>query len=177
MRMKGILTGALTSASVVISLTAFAPLAYATNVTSVEISLDMPKAGEELSSQPEIVAVTPSEAQGSLSITNVVWKGADLESGAKSGTYDLTFDKGMNDVLQKPVKNPGEAGSKSTLHGHAYYPASMEYGFLTRSKGGGLSYVPGYEFMRTGTEAAGPEARQVIIDTAAKELINEWTKG
>ncbi len=90
--MKGVLTGALTSASVVISLTAFAPLAYATNVTSVEISLDMPKAGEELSSQPEIVAVTPSEAQGSLSITNVVWKGADLESGAMSGTYDLTFD-------------------------------------------------------------------------------------
>jgi hypothetical protein len=47
--MKGVLTGALTSASVVISLTAFAPLAYATNVTSVEISLDIPKAGEELS--------------------------------------------------------------------------------------------------------------------------------
>ena len=101
------------------------------------------------------------------------------ERSRKKGkkAYDLSFDKGMNDVLQKPVKNPGEAGSKSTLHGHAYYPASMEYGFLTRSKGGGLSYVPGYEFMRTGTEAAGPEARQVIIDTAAKELINEWTKG
>jgi len=91
--------------------------------------------------------------------------------------YDLTFDPGMNDVLQKPVKNPGEAGSTSTKGGHAYYPASMEYGFLTRSKGGGLSYVPGYEYLRKGTEAAGPEATQVMIDTAAKELINEWSKG
>lgn len=91
--------------------------------------------------------------------------------------YDLGFDPGMNDVLQKPVKNPGAAGSKSTKSGHAYYPASMEYGFLTRSKGGGLSYVPGYEFMRKGTEEAMPTATQVMIDTAMKELINEWTKG
>ena len=90
--------------------------------------------------------------------------------------YDLGFDPGMNDVLQKPVMNPGAAGSTSTKNGHAYYPASMEYGFLTRSKGGGLSYVPGYEFMKKGTEEASSEARQVMIDTAMKELAKEWTQ-
>ena len=90
--------------------------------------------------------------------------------------YDLTLDRRMNAIFQKPVKNPGEAGSKATLGGHAYYPASMEYGFLTRSKGGGVDYVPGYEFMKKGTEAAAPEAERVIIDTAMKELIEEWKR-
>ena len=52
----------------------------------------------------------------------------------------------------------------------------MQYGFLTRSKGGGYSYVPGYQFMDKGTEAAAAPASQAVIDTAVKELQNEWLK-
>lgn len=87
--------------------------------------------------------------------------------------FDITFDRGMNDVLQKPIKNPGEAGGKND---HAYYPASMEFGFLTRSKGGGLSYVPGYHFMESGGEQASAAAKQTIIDTLSDEIDKEWGK-
>lgn len=87
--------------------------------------------------------------------------------------YDLIFDPGMNDVFQKPIKNPGEAGGKSD---HGYYPASMEYGFLTRSKGGGLSYVPGYYFMRDAAEASSPAAKKEMIKTLNEEIDKEWAK-
>ena len=90
--------------------------------------------------------------------------------------YDLGFDPAMNDVLQRPIQNPGAAGSTSTGRGYAYYPASMEYGFLTRSKGGGIKYVPGLEFMKKGTEEAGPAASQVMINSVMKELEKQWMK-
>lgn len=112
-----------------------------------------------------------------------VWSG-DLQRGIISvgersrlrgkKVYDITFDPNMNDVFQRPVKEPGAAGSTSTKGGHAYYPASMEYGFLTRSKGGGYSYFPGYHFMRDATEESGPAARHVMIETFTAELEKEW---
>lgn len=90
--------------------------------------------------------------------------------------YDITFDSNMNDVFQRPVKRPGAAGSTSTKGGHAYYPASMEYGFLTRSKGGGYSYFPGYHFMRDAAEENAPAARHVMIETVTQEIEKEWEK-
>ena len=88
--------------------------------------------------------------------------------------YDVWIDPSKNDIFQKPIKNPGAAGGAK--HAWAYYPASMEYGFLTRSKGNGLSYVPGYHFMRDAADAAAPEARQVIIDTAMEKIEQEWAR-
>ena len=95
------------------------------------------------------------------------------ERSSKKGkkVYEITFDRAYNDVLQRPIKNPGEAGGKSDK---AYYPASMEYGFLTRSKGGGISYVPGYHFMRTGAEDADASAKEAISSTAMQELEKIW---
>ena len=87
--------------------------------------------------------------------------------------YDLMFDPGMNDVFQKPIKNPGEAGGKSD---HGYYPASMEYGFLTRSKGGGLSYVPGYHFMRDAAESSSSAAKKEMVRVLNEEIDKEWAK-
>ncbi len=54
-------------------------------------------------------------------------------SGKK--VYQLTFDPKKNDIFQKPIKNPGIYGGKHLSHG--YYPNSVEYGFLTKKKGGG----------------------------------------
>jgi len=88
--------------------------------------------------------------------------------------YDVYFDPGMNELLQKPVKNPGAAGSKTTKNGHAYYPASMEFGFLTRSKGGGLSYVPGYHFMRQGAEESSAAAKETMTQTLIAEIDKTW---
>lgn len=95
------------------------------------------------------------------------------EKSRKRGkkVYEVTFDKAYNDVLQKPIKNPGKAGGKNPK---AYYPASQEYGYLTRSKGGGLSYVPGLHFMREGAEQSETQAKTVMIETMEKELEKLW---
>lgn len=93
--------------------------------------------------------------------------------------YDIEFDPAKNSIFQKPIKQPGSAGGRvSRRNGttHAYYPASMEYGFLTRSKGNGLSYVPGYHFMREAADAAAAEARAVTIDTAMQKIEMEWAR-
>lgn len=95
-----------------------------------------------------------------------------IRNGERSRTkgkkvFDVYFDRAMNDVLQRPIKNPGEFGGKSP---YAYYPASMEFGFLTRSKGGGLSYVPGYHFMRGGAEDGSAAAKKAMIDVLSAEI-------
>ena len=90
--------------------------------------------------------------------------------------YDIDWPESMNDVLQKPVKNPGAAGSKSTKYGHAYYPNSIEYGFLTRSKGGGYSYGPGTRELRNWMDAAEPDVADRIIQKAEEELEKLWQK-
>lgn len=92
--------------------------------------------------------------------------------------YDLMFDPAKNDIFQKPIPAPGtkHPGRRKTNYKHAYYPASMEYGFLTRSEGGGYSYVPGYHFMRDATEGASAEASKVMIDQFCTQLEKEWRK-
>lgn len=90
--------------------------------------------------------------------------------------YDIRFDPTWNDEFQvkkRPIKNPGEFGGKSD---HAYYPASMEYGFLTRSKGGGISYYPGHYFMRDEGEAMRGESNEIMARTLNEKLEKEWTK-
>ena len=52
--------------------------------------------------------------------------------------YDLKYNPAMNAAFQKPIKRPGLYGGKHYTHG--YYPNSVEYGFLTRAKGGGIEY-------------------------------------
>lgn len=92
--------------------------------------------------------------------------------------YDIEFDPAKNSIFQKPIKQPGIAGGRVSRSGttYAYYPASMEYGFLTRSKGNGLSYVPGYHFMRKAADASAAEARAVTIDTAMQKIEMEWAR-
>lgn len=51
--------------------------------------------------------------------------------------YDYAMDKNKDAIFQKKLKNPGVLGGKNRHH--AYYPASVEYGFLARAKGGGVT--------------------------------------
>ena len=97
------------------------------------------------------------------------------ERSRKKGkkVYDVTFSAAMNDVFQKPIKNPGEAGGQSK---HGYYPASMEFGFLTRSKGGGLSYVPGYHFMQRAAEASSVAAKREMVNALNDAIDKEWAR-
>lgn len=57
----------------------------------------------------------------------------------------VTFKGGSeaNAQLQKPIKHPGALGGKNLK---AYYPASMEYGFIARASGGGLVYFTKGQF-------------------------------
>lgn len=101
-----------------------------------------------------------------------------IRTGERSRTkgkkiYDMMFDPAMNDVFQKPIKNPGEAGGENPK---GYYPASMEYGFLTRSKGGGYSYVPGYHFMRDATMDSFGAAKRTMVRELNKQIDKEWSK-
>ena len=111
--------------------------------------------------------------------------------------YQVTFDRKMNSQLQKPIRNPGQLGGKSSK---GYYPASMEYGFLARAKdgSGGIVYysetlndfrtrpnaeqkqvttqnVEGHHFMAKGAAAAEPEVRKILIDKTMEGLEKIWT--
>lgn len=87
--------------------------------------------------------------------------------------YPVGFDSKLNDVLQKPIQNPGEAGGENS---HAYYPASMEYGFLTRSKGGGISYFPGFHFMAEVGERTREAAKAAMAKKFNEAMQKEWRK-
>lgn len=50
---------------------------------------------------------------------------------------EVVMDRGLNSVFQKP----GKKGH------HYYYPASQEYGFKHRVRGGGMGRVEGKHFM------------------------------
>ena len=87
--------------------------------------------------------------------------------------YPVGFDPAMNSVFQKPIRNPGEAGGQNDK---AYYPASMEYGFLTRSKGGGISYFPGFHFMAAAGESVRGEANAAMAKKFNEAVQKEWRK-
>lgn len=104
---------------------------------------------------------------------NIVTK-AEKNHGVKGKKVrEVTFKGGSeaNSLLQKPIQNPGTLGGKNPK---AYYPASMEYGFLARAPGGGTQYVEGRHFMRQGAEQASPTAKKTMIDVMEKELDKLW---
>ena len=111
--------------------------------------------------------------------------------------YQVTFDRRMNEQLQKLIRNPGQLGGKSSK---GYYPASMEYGFLARAKdgSGGIVYysaalndfrtrpnaeqkqvtaqnVEGHHFMAKGAADAEPEVRKILINKTMEGLEKTWT--
>lgn len=89
--------------------------------------------------------------------------------------YRVDFKGGeeANSIFQKPVKNPGAAGSTSTpKRGYAYYPFSMEFGFIARDG----TYRPGFHFMRDGAEEMREEVNAVMVKKFTERLEKEWTK-
>lgn len=114
-------------------------------------------------------SIAPVDETGNLK--RAITRKAERSRARGKKVYEVTFDRSYNDVLQKPIKNPGVAGGKSDK---AYYPASQEYGFLTRSKGNGYSYVPGQKYMRKGAEQSEAQSKQIMIDTMEKELDKLW---
>ena len=107
------------------------------------------------------------------------------EKSRKKGkfVYQYAMDPAKNDIFQKPIKQPGLLGGKNPK---AYYPSSVEYGFLARAAGGGYSYtpgsrpqvqeIPGTHFARDAAKAAEPSVISTIKKVLNEELDKEWAK-
>ena len=107
------------------------------------------------------------------------------ERSRKKGkfVYQYAMDPAKNDIFQKPIKRPGLLGGKNPK---AYYPSSIEYGFLARAAGGGYSYTPGSRppvqqiegthFARDAARAAEPSVINTIKKVLNEELDKEWAK-
>ena len=97
--------------------------------------------------------------------------------------YDYAMDSAKNEIFQKPIKNPGVLGGKNRT---AYYPASVEYGFLTKAPGGGYTYTPGEKrpsrkvegqyFVKKASETSEPAVMETMERVLNEELDKEWAK-
>lgn len=88
--------------------------------------------------------------------------------------YEIRISPEMNDVFQKKIVQAGRYNGKSK--DHAYYPASIEYGFMARDKGGGIQYIPGQHFMQKAADAMDAPAKTAMIRTVTEEMEKEWAK-
>jgi hypothetical protein len=81
-----------------------------------------------------------------------------LEKSKTKGkrVYQISFSSKFNEFFVKLSKS----GKRS------YYPASQEFGFVTRSGG----KVPGKRYLKSVASETGPQAAQEIIKTLSEEI-------
>jgi len=84
--------------------------------------------------------------------------------------YQIIFDPAMNDLFQKPIKNPGSRGGHGNSTG--YYPYSQEYGFFA----GNGNYIPGYRFIHDSLEHNARRMSEIIVATMKKKIDAEIAK-
>lgn len=72
--------------------------------------------------------------------------------------YRIVFDKKMNDVFQKPVKNPGQSGNPNA-RSIAYYPVSQEYGFFAKDG----KYIPGFKFVHDALHSNTHQIEKTVV--------------
>jgi hypothetical protein len=84
--------------------------------------------------------------------------------------YQIVFDRNMNSVFQKPIKNPGIRGGKKKSTG--YYPISQEYGYFA----GNGNYIPGQRFIRDAFLVHVPSIERSIIDTMKTKIEQQLAK-
>ena len=85
----------------------------------------------------------------------IILKGEKLRKRGKK-VYQVTMNPAMNDVFVKTTKD----GKRY------YYPASMEYGFITRDGG----YVPGYHYLRDALVDNKAAIERTVVDELAKRI-------
>jgi hypothetical protein len=86
----------------------------------------------------------------------IVLKGERSKIKGKK-VYQVTFDRAMNTFFVKMSKD----GKK-----RYYYPASQEYGFMTRDGG----YVPGFRYLKKSIENNENKIEREIVDVLSKEI-------
>jgi hypothetical protein len=80
--------------------------------------------------------------------------------------FDVTFAESYNNIFQKFTK-PGGKGTRGSLNPKDmyYYPASMEYGFMT-NKG----KIPGRYFMKTAAASEELNVQNKMIEVLSKDI-------
>lgn len=92
----------------------------------------------------------------------IVMPGLEKSRYKGKAVGQVAISREMNSVFQKPSKKGH----------HYYYPASQEYGFRHRAKGGGTKRIDGkhYMFIASRLSAGGFEA---AVDKTVRELAKE----
>ena len=85
----------------------------------------------------------------------IILKGEKTRRKGKK-VYQVTMNPAMNDVFVKTTKD----GKRY------YYPASQEYGFITRNGG----YVPGFHFLRDSLVDNKEKIEKTVVEVLAREI-------
>lgn len=99
----------------------------------------------------------------------IVLKGERSRQKAKK-VYRIVFDDSMNDVFQKPIKNPGSRGGSGKATG--YYPISQEYGYFA----GDGNFIPGYRFISDSLIDNVGRIEKTIVSDMKKKIDAEIVK-
>lgn len=86
----------------------------------------------------------------------IVLKGEKSKIKGKKA-YQVTFDRAMNTFFVKMSKD----GKK-----RYYYPASQEFGFMTKDGG----YVPGFRYLKKSIVDNDTSIEKTIVDVLSKEI-------
>jgi len=125
---------------------------------------------ERLGKVPQTVATKSARAGGTIAQKAASHNAPEDEGDLKRGivlvrertrirgkaVYQVTIDPAMNDKFVKISK----AGKRS------YYPASMEYGFMTVDG----QYIPGYRYMRRAVDENKRSIEKKMLETTGKEV-------
>jgi len=138
---------------------------------------ELERAFRELGKVPQSAA-TKSARAGAMIALRAAKARAPVDTGELrdgiilKGERTTTKGKKVYDVMMDPAKN--DIFVKMTKDGKRYYyPASQEYGFLTRDGG----YVPGYHFLRGAIDENKETIEQKILEVAGKEVDKALRKG
>lgn len=97
--------------------------------------------------------------------------GALKKGITKKEERSRTKGKAVFDVMMDPKKN--EIFVKMSGDKRAYYPASMEYGFLTKSG----NKIPGHHFLRNSLTENKDAIEEAVCEELVRRMLAEWAKG
>ena len=138
---------------------------------------ELERAFRELGKVPQSAATKSARAGGQI-VLRAARANAPVDTGELRDGIILKREKtrvrgkAVYDVMMDPAKN--DIFVKTTKDGKRYYyPASQEYGFLTRDGG----YIPGYRFLRRAIDENANQIERRILEVAGKEVDKALRKG
>lgn len=99
---------------------------------------------------------------GALRRGIIVMPGLEKSRYTGKAVGEVVIDRAMNSVFQKPSKKGH----------HYYYPASQEYGFKHRVRGGGMGRVEGKHYMHIASRVP-DQAFYASVDRMVQDLIKD----